>query len=354
MKWFVATVALCCTTGVHAEEVIKRIAFGSCSFQSVPQPIFRKIADSKPDLYISLGDVIYADYDLEVKKPYEVTAESLQREWQVMKSSPDWQYLVSRVSVMATWDNHDYGHYQAGEEFELKEVSKKIFLNFFDEPKDSDRRKRAGIYDAKIIGPEGRRVQIILLGTRSFKTRPVLAQRPEGAKGSLGKFAPNTDPAASLLGDAQWQWLVRELKRTAELRLLVSSTQIVADQKGMDEWGAYPLKRQRLFNLLKGLDVGNLIVLSGNAHFAEISEYRSGGFRLIDFTSSGLTHTDKEYAQAPNRYRIAKPYIGNNFGLVKIDWLAGGLPHVELAVMDENGKQVLANTVNFTERKGEK
>jgi alkaline phosphatase D len=354
MRWFVAAVAVCCVSVSVADGAISRIAFGSCAFQSIPQSVFRAIADSEPDLYLSLGDAIYADYDLKTKMPYEVTAETLRREWQVLKDSPDWQYLASRVPVMATWDNHDYGHYQAGEEFALKEVSKQIFLDFFGEPKGSVRRTRAGIYDAKIIGPEGRRVQIILLDTRSFKTRPVLAQRPEGAKGSLGKFAPNTDPAASLLGDAQWQWLERELKRPAELRLLVSSTQVVADQKGMDEWGAYPLERQRLLNLLKGLDVDNLIVLSGNAHFAEISEYRAGDFRLIDFTASGLTHTDKKYAQAPNRYRIGNPYTDNNFGLVKIDWLAGGLPYVELVVMDESGKQVLANTVKFTERKGEK
>ena len=32
---------------------ITRIAFGSCSFQSVPQPIFRAVVASRPDLYMS-------------------------------------------------------------------------------------------------------------------------------------------------------------------------------------------------------------------------------------------------------------------------------------------------------------
>ena len=70
---------------------------------------------------------------------------------------------------MATWDNHDYGTHNGGADFKLKDASKKMFLDFFAEPAESDRRKRAGIYDAKVIGPEGKRVQIILLDTRTFR-----------------------------------------------------------------------------------------------------------------------------------------------------------------------------------------
>jgi alkaline phosphatase D len=340
MKWLVTAIAVCCASVAVAEEAVRRIAFGSCVFQSVPQPVFRAIADSKPDLYLSLGDAIYADYDLKKHETYDVTRESLQREWQVLSDSPDWQYLTSSVPVMATWDNHDYGHYQAGEDFSLKEVSKEIFLDFFNEPKDSVRRDRPGIYDAKIIGPEGRRVQIILLDTRSFKTRPVLAKRPGGAKGSLGKFAPNTDPAASLLGDAQWHWLEQQLQQPAELRLLVSSIQVVADEKGMDEWGVYPRERERLFGLMEKTNANNVVVLSGNVHFSEVSKLQEGNFSLIDFTSSGLTHANKQYAAAANRYRVAGPYDGKNFGMVEIDWHSSPSPIVKLLAISEQGERV--------------
>lgn len=347
MKWLVTAIAVCCSSVTVAEEAISRIAFGSCAFQSVPQPVFRAIADSKPDLYLSLGDAIYADYDLKKHETYDVTQETLQREWQVLADSPDWQYLTSRVPVMATWDNHDYGHYQAGEEFALKEVSKEIFLDFFNESKDTARRNRPGIYDAKIIGPEGRRLQIILLDTRSFKTRPALAKRPEGARGSLGKFAPNTDPAASLLGDAQWHWLEQQLQQPAELRLLVSSIQVVADEKGMDEWGAYPKERERLFGLLKRTNLNNVIVLSGNVHFSEVSRLQEGGFSLIDFTSSGLTHTNKQYAAAANSHRVAGPYDGKNFGMVEIDWNVSPSPTVKLLAINDQGERVFEYDVSL-------
>ena len=35
---------------------------------------------------------------------------------------------------MATWDNHDYGTHNGGAKFELKEVAKRIFLDFFGKP----------------------------------------------------------------------------------------------------------------------------------------------------------------------------------------------------------------------------
>ena len=263
---------------------LTRIAFGSCSFQSVPQPIFRAVVASEPDLYLSLGDAIYGDYDIKTKSAYEVTPESLRREWRLLADNPDWQYLVEHVPVMATWDNHDYGHHSAGAEFPLREESEAIFLDFFAEPADSPRRARPGIYDAKIFGPEGRRVQVILLDTRSFKSPPVLAARPAGAGGSLGKYAPNDNSGATLLGAAQWAWLERQLEMPAELRLIVSSGQIIADQKGMDEWGNYPLERRRLFDLIESAGAQGVILLSGNVHFSEISHI---DFLQITLETSG-------------------------------------------------------------------
>ena len=308
-------------TSVDTEPASFRVAFGSCAFQWVDQPIFRTIVAAEPDLYLSLGDAIYGDFDGE--KAYDVTPHSLREEWGRLAASSNWQHLVANVPVMATWDNHDYGHHSAGTEFPLKEESKEIFLDFFGEPADSERRQRPGIYDTEILGPEGRRVQIILLDTRTFKSPPRLAERPEGAGGSLGKYTPNDDPEATSLGEAQWRWLEEQLSRPAELRLVASSGQIVADEKGMDEWGNYPLERRRLFDLITSTGANGIILLSGNVHFAEISRADEGPYPIYDFTSSGLTHVNEEYPKAPNRYRVAGPYVDLNFGVVAIDWEDG-------------------------------
>jgi len=319
------------------EGQVSRVAFGSCAFQWVEQPILRAVVAAAPDVYLSLGDAIYGDFD--GKTTFDVTPESLRTEWRKLGDNPDWQRLVSEVPIVdGTWDNHDYGHHSAGAEFPLKGESKEIFLDFFGEPADSARRERPGLFDASIHGPEGRRVQIVLLDTRTFKSPPVLAERPEGAGGSLGKYAPNEDPEATLLGEAQWSWLEEQLGQPAEVRLIASSGQIVADEKGMDEWGNYPLERRRLFDLIAKTGANGVVFLSGNVHFSEISATDEGPYRLFDFTSSGLTHVNEEYARAPNRHRVAGPYNDVSFGLVEIDWEAEGGPVLAMTAIDIEGR----------------
>ncbi len=330
------SLSACGERGTEAVPVISRVAFGSCAFQWEAQPIWKAVEAAEPDLYVSLGDAIYGDFDGEVT--FDVTEASLRAEWAKLGANPDWQHLVAHVPVVATWDNHDYGHHSAGAEFPLKEVSKTLFLDFFGEPPDSVRRRRPGIYDATVFGPPGRRVEVILLDTRTFKSPPRLAERREGAKGSLGKFAPNDDPESTLLGEAQWAWLEARLRGPAEVRLVASSGQVVANEKGMDEWGNYPRERQRLFDLLAKTRAAGVVLLSGNAHFAEVSRTDEGPYPLIDFTSSGLTHVNEVYPHAPNRFRVAGPFVALNFGLVEIDWEASEGPVVKLAAIGVDGR----------------
>ena len=341
---FLAAVFGCSTP--PDEQPLTRVAFGSCAFQWTEQPILRAVAATGPDIYLSLGDAIYADYDGE--QTFDVTPESLRAEWRKLADHPDWQHLVGHIPVIdGTWDNHDYGHHGAGAEFPLKEASKEIFLDFFGEAEDSERRRREGIYDAAIHGPAGRRVQVILLDTRTFKSPPVLAERPTGARGSLGKFAPNDDPDANLLGEAQWTWLAEQLRLPAELRLIASSGQVVADEKGMDEWGNYPRERRRLFELIAETGATGVVILSGNAHFAEISATDEGPYRIFDITSSGLTHVNAIYAQAPNPYRVAGPFADLNFGLVEIDWTAKPCTRITLKAITDDGSQGFTHCVSL-------
>jgi alkaline phosphatase D len=94
---------------------------------------------------------------------------------------------------------------------------------------------------------------------------------------------------------------------------------VIPDQKGMDEWGNFPLERRRLLDFVE--KTGNAIILSGNVHFADISRL-GGESGLVDFTSSGMTHVNESYGAVPNRHRVGKPLIELNFGLVEIDWEA--------------------------------
>ncbi len=114
-----------------------RICFGSCANQDKEQPILRHIINRKPDIFIYLGDNIYGDTtDMNI----------LKGKYEVLAKKPEFQELRSQVPLLATWDDHDYGADDAGKNYPKKEETKQIFLDFWQEPKDSPRRQHAGIY----------------------------------------------------------------------------------------------------------------------------------------------------------------------------------------------------------------
>lgn len=335
-----------------AKKPLQRIAFGSCAMQWVPQPIWNTIADTKPDLFLFIGDAIYGDWDGDTV--FDVTEESLQRDWSKLAAIQEFQQFRKTVPIMATWDNHDYGKHDGGVDFPKKELTKKYFLDFFNEPEESERRQSPGIYDARLFGPQGKRVQIILLDTRWFKSpfkKDPRSKEKLKKIDKVGKYIPNTNPDATLLGEIQWQWLEEQLKKPAEVRLVVSGTQIIANEKGMDEWGDYPAERQRLFDLIGSAGANCVILLSGNVHFAELSRTDEGPYPLYDFTSSGLTHVNEDYGQAPNAFRVAGPYIDLNFGLVEIDWRIQPAAQITLKALGIDGTEAFVYKINTIELK---
>ena len=323
-----------------SEEPLSRIAFGSCANENRPQPIWEAIRKLDPQLFILTGDNVYADTADPVK---------LAGSYEKFAAIPDFAKLRESCPVIGTWDDHDYGKNDAGEEFEGKQEAKDAFLKFFDIPEDSPLRKRGGVYDAKIYGPEGKRVQVILLDTRWFRgplkkmTKEELKEARAKTGKKVGRYLPDEDSDSSMLGEEQWAWLVQELKKPAELRLLVSSIQVVSNEHGWEKWGNLSRERKKLLDVIRD-NARNVVILSGDRHLSEISllppETDGGPFYPIyDVTSSGLNQTG--LADEPNRFRVAGESVYNqpNFGWIDINWSEED-PTVKLEIRDVDGKIV--------------
>ncbi len=217
----------------------RRIAFGSCASEERPQPIWDAVAATRPELLLMLGDNIYADTeDMDV----------MRAKYARLAAVPGFKALRESVPILATWDDHDLGVNDGGSEYPKKVESQKIFLDFFGDPEDSPRRKRPGVYDARIFGPEGKRLQVVMLDTRYFRSSPLMKKTvPKGE----GPYVPNPDPTTTMLGEDQWHWLEEQLRKPAEVRLIVSSIQVVAEDHGWEKWMNLPLQRERLYRLIK-------------------------------------------------------------------------------------------------------
>jgi alkaline phosphatase D len=326
-----------------------RIAFGSCAKQDQPQPIWDAIVAQSPDMFLFIGDNIYADTeDMDV----------MWAKYQQLGNQPGYQRLKETCRILATWDDHDYGANDAGAEYPKKKESQKLFLDFFEEPADSPRRKQAGIYDAKIFGPEGRRVQIILLDTRYFRSPLKQGYKAgEPGEGYRGRYVPNTDRDATMLGDRQWAWLEEQLKQPAELRIIASSIQVIPNEHGSEKWGNFPHERQKLFELIRDTQAGGVVFISGDRHLAEISKLPAdvAGYPLFDVTSSSLntpsgnfTPTGVRWVNEVNPHRIGLIYFFTNFGLIDVDWDRDD-PLLRLQVRDEKGNVVLQQRTTLSE-----
>jgi alkaline phosphatase D len=313
---------------------LEQIAFGSCTRQMQDAPLLNTIVSAKPDLFLMLGDTVYPDINDEATAliepwPSEETLPRIRQVYAQMAAKPEYRNLKNSVPMLAVWDDHDYGINDGSGDFIYKDESQQLFLDFFDEPADSQRRKTPGIYDVKTYGPQGQRVQVILLDTRYFRTPPTPDTRSEAEKKALniaGRYAASDDPDATVLGETQWRWLEEQLRQPAELRLLVSSYPLVPTELGRDAWGNFPRERQRLFDLIKTTKANGVIVLSGDVHFSEISKTAEGPYPLYDFTSSALAAPSSGNENFVNSYRISPTYAEVNYGLVKVDWQAQPAP----------------------------
>jgi alkaline phosphatase D len=343
----VLVLALAPAARADSPKVLNRIAFGSCVNQDKPVPIFDAVAAAKPDLLLMIGDNMYADLDRAVK----VTPDVIRDKYQQMAKVPGFAKLKGMCPLLGTWDDHDYGRNDAGAEWEHKDAAQKEFHDFFGTPADSPRRAQKGIYHAEIHGTPGKRVQIILLDTRYF--RSALKKGTFDTKTRITPYLPNTDPDATMLGEAQWKWLEEQLKKPAELRLLVSSIQVVSDEHPFEKWTTIPKERDRLYALLNSTGANGVVVLSGDRHLADISvDTKALGYPLYDVTSSGFNQGSKNWrAPEPNSKRVAGMPYGDNFGLIAIDW-SDANPRLSVQIRDEDGDPTCGFKVRLDTLKG--
>jgi len=330
-----------------------RIAFGSCAKQSKPQPIWKSIAATQPDLFLFLGDNLYADARDE---------KTLRQRYEEFRAVAPLQAFRRSTPHLAIWDDHDFGDDDVGGEYPHKKLSQQLFCDEWAEPADSPRRSRSGIYESYRFQCGTRTVQLILTDLRYNRTalvadpklhsdyRMMVIKAKLSGQPMSGWYVPNPDPQASMLGEEQWTWLEQQLRQPADLRILGSSVQFAAEGSGWECWANFPRERQRLTELIKSTRAEGLVILSGDMHYAEMSRLDvAKGYPLWEATSSGLTEVWD--IPTPNRRRTSSVLAEQNFGLLDIDWSAAGTGAGQLrfSLCDVNGKPRIQQAVALSD-----
>lgn len=302
-----------------SQNVFTRIAFGSCSEEDTEEQMWSDIIAQKPQLWIWLGDNVYADtHDMKL----------LRTQYQKQKTNPEYLKLLEACPVIGIWDDHDYGINDSGKFYTKKKESKEELLRFLDVPANAPVRKHEGAYSSFTLGAGIQTVKIILLDTRYFRDTLYLSNE-SGRRYDINK-------TGDVLGEEQWKWLEKELRESvAAINIIGSSIQFIAEDHGYEKWVNFPSARQRLIELISMVQPKNTFFISGDRHIAEISKLKLPElpYELYDFTSSGLTHTwsDPGMETEINQHRVGDLIIQKTFGLIEIDW-TGKQPMVSLQI----------------------
>lgn len=317
-SWFAGLVLASSLASTWADEPVRRIGFGSCYKPEKSTPLWGKVSEFDPQVWLWLGDNVYADVIDGKYVKTDLPKDAFARAYADLEKSEGVAALqrLPKDRVMATWDDHDYGRNDSGKEWQRKRDAQKAFLDFWGGEERND-----GIYSSRDFGPEGKRVRVILLDTRFNRDEP--------------------GPVADMLGSRQWKWLEEELRKTgADLIVLGSSVQVLPTQHRFEKWGNFPKAKKRLFRLIQESGA-RVVLISGDRHHAEISKLSESpaGYPLYEVTSSGLTEKSTIRDEV-NDLRVGEVFTERNFGVLEIDWSLAD-PAIRLQIRNEEGIPVL-------------
>ena len=284
------------------------IAFGSCDNQRLKNELWKSIDVNHPVAWIWGGDDVYSDTE---------DMKELKENYTIQKNDSDYLQFISNKQILGTWDDHDYGLNDGGEEYPYKRESQQLLFDFLGTSKDAPERFRDGVYNSRVINFDGNKVKVIVLDTRFFRTAVTKAVN------SKKRLQPNPYGQGTILGEAQWKWLEQELNASdAQFNVIVSSIQLVSDQHGFECWGNFPHEIDKLEKMLAASKAKGTFIISGDRHIATFSSKKIANlnYPLVDFTSSGLTHVYSSFSGEENPYQIGKVVAEKNFGLLQFDF----------------------------------
>tara|TARA_B100001093_G_scaffold281992_1_gene269423 strand:- start:367 stop:1350 length:984 start_codon:yes stop_codon:yes gene_type:complete len=305
----------------HIEAEVYKIGFGSCIDQDLPQPIWEPIEKEKVNTFIFLGDNVYGDDDSgnlsKLKSAYKKQKKLL----------PEW---LTNNNIFSIWDDHDYGLNDGGSSFNLKNESQKLYLDFWDIPKNDERRSRKGVYFSKIIELENFKINLIGLDTRYFRSDLL---------GTKLFYKKDNSDSSTILGDAQWKWLKNVIKTDSDLIILMSSIQVLATEHRFEKWNLFPKEREKLIALIDSSNIP-LIIISGDRHRGALYELDD----IYELTSSSLNKpvAISKLVKENDKLMIGKTYNEENYGVIEINT---DQAKVSLSLKNKSGE--IINTVSI-------
>ena len=274
-------------------DIVYKLGIGSCVDQDYPTPAWASLEKESINSFFFLGDNIYGDVPSGRLDNVILSYEKLNDQM------PSW---LKNTEKLVIWDDHDYGLNDAGANYIYKAESQQIYNDAWNIDQNDPRRSREGIYFSELKDIAGKKILIVGLDTRYFRSNLI----------KIGNsYKPLTKPNTTILGPIQWEWLEKELSREHDILILASSIQVLATEHRFEKWSNIPHERDKLLALLNKLS-SKVLIISGDRH-------RSGFYKLdniYEFTSSSLNKGIFPSYESDSLL-LGKTYTQNNYGIIQ-------------------------------------
>jgi alkaline phosphatase D len=284
------------------------IAFGSCAYVNDTEfdrpgkpygqsdSIFNVISAMKPSAMIWGGDNIYLrEGDFE-------TQTNMVNRYIKAREVPSIQKLLSTCPQYAVWDDHDFGPNDSHSSFQYKKESLAAFKEMWANSNYGFSNNEANCITGKVSIND---VDLYLMDNRSFRI-------PPGTEGATPQ----------MLGNEQILWLIEDLKSSkASFKLIAIGSQVLSSVADFENYANYQEERDYLLQLLSKNNIKNVVFLTGDRHFAELSEIKlSNNIRVIDITASPLSSKPYSNSKEVNSNRVEGTFVGEqNFTLISFN-----------------------------------
>ena len=319
---------------------ISKIAFGSCMKEDMPMPFWDTLMmkeSLQPDITVLGGDNVYSLHSNACHGHDNCTM--LQQAYQNLNAHPSFQGAKRHLPMVAMLDDHDYGMNDCHANNPYKDIAKQLYLDFYNISANDERRYRSneGLYTSYEWGTGTEIVQLILLDTRYSGSEFLYDE----ANWAYVPYSADQESGKRFLSETQWEWFEQILQRPAQVRLIVSTQQVLTKGVwGFESWNQIPRERHRLVQLLKKYcsQVTNTsslpILLSGDRHIGAFYNDPTLWSDLYEVTASSWTHTipdgwdpdgiqcqTKEDCFEADETRLGDDWVNvNHFGMIQIDW----------------------------------
>lgn len=278
--------------------------------------IFESMATHKADLMLWLGDNVY------LREPDWNTSTGIHARYTHSRSVAELQPFLASTHHYAIWDDHDYGPNDSDRGFYNKNQTLQAFRNFWANPTYG-----TGNLEGAITSFQWGDADFFLLDNRWYRTPDLLKSEQK-----------------TLLGAEQLQWLLDNLvTSTATFKIVAMGGQFLSTAKMYETYvsNGFDHERQVIIDFIQQHQIKNVIFLTGDVHFTEMSKLTSAGFPTIyDFTFSTMTSGPNTHGgEWENTLRVEGTVVtSRNFGKITF---RGPLNVRELVVQCFNTDNVL-------------